>query len=133
MEIISNINPIIIYIIIALLLIGMLIALFKKALKTAVTIIVIIILFTFLGPILKNFQDRYNIKIDGESLEITLDGKTTNIENIYEIDDIKVENTETTSDTTVTFIYSDGTEKVVENMPSFLSNSIEDYLTITEE
>lgn len=76
-QMLGNLDPNVVYVCIAVLVVGIILTLIKKAFFLAIIMVVLFMGATMLIPMAKEFQENYSIGInDDEQLEMVVNGKT---------------------------------------------------------
>ncbi len=63
------------YAAVAIIVIAAVIALIKKAIKVGLVVLVIALAITYGGMVIKDFQQKYNIDVNGTVISMTMEGK----------------------------------------------------------
>lgn len=111
--------------ILVVLAILLVIALIKKLVKMAVFIIALMLVWTFVLPIAKEYQEKYNFRIIDNVAMITVDGKDISLDK-EACDGIKFNGKSDTSDNYSISIILDG-ENVEFEVPKFIQDGIEKF------
>lgn len=117
-----KVNPNILMIVAAVLLIGLVISLVKKAMKVAIVLVVIGFLFASFGPVFNGILAQNGIAFDNQQLTIDVDGRPVTI-------DLDVVEGFSTSDnengtTTIAFQIKNAPEPVTVSVPTPIATII---------
>ena len=117
-----RVNPNILMIVAAVLLIGLVISLVKKAIKVAIVLVVIGFLFASFGPVFNGILAQNGIVFDNQQLTIDVDGRPVTI-------DLDVVEGFSTSDnengtTTIAFQIKNAPEPVMVSVPTPMATII---------
>ena len=117
-----RVNPNILMIVAAVLLIGLVISLVKKAVKVAIVLVVIGFLFASFGPVFNGILAQNGIVFDNQQLTIDIDGRPVTI-------DLDVVEGFSTSDnengtTTIAFQIKNAPEPVMVSVPTPMATII---------
>ena len=117
-----RVNPNILMIVAAVLLIGLVISLVKKAVKVAIVLVVIGFLFASFGPVFNGILAQNGIVFDNQQLTIDVDGRPVTI-------DLDVVEGFSTSDnengtTTIAFQIKNAPEPVMVSVPTPMATII---------
>lgn len=78
-SILSQINPVVIYIVVAILLVSMILALVKRVIKIAVIVFAVACMVMFLGPIATEFQKNNSINVTSSEVDLKVSGTSYKI------------------------------------------------------
>lgn len=122
-EVLSQLDSKLMYILGGLLIMTVIVALIKKAIKIAITVGLIAFCVTSLGPIAKDFQNKYKMEVDKYKAIITIDNQKT-VLNKEEIKSIQLIN-HGLSGYTLNITYKDGVASI--NIPNFMMNKVKSF------
>lgn len=128
-DFLGNIDPTVLYICIAILVICLIISLIKKAVTFVITVVVIILGLVFLVPQVTSYQENFNIGINEDNqLEIMVDGNEIVFGNSDDatISEIEIER-ETNGWYTVTSNYTDGSVGTF-SVPGFMRDPVVNFI-----
>lgn len=122
-EMLSQVNPKVVYVVVGILLVSFVISLVKQAIKLAILVLIVTVGVSVLGPTATAFQDRYKFNISNGIATIQVDGKEIKLDK-DEITKIELVNGGVAG-YVVNVTYKDGLSSVT--VPTFMSSMIKSY------